>query len=82
MVTHTVQEGHYAGEKKAVSIKEKVNIAHVVFVYGVPGMCCEPSQMMAQTVLWNMLDGLSVHSGSNRYFILQVQVVKLSMEAL
>lgn len=22
-----------------VSIKEKVNIVHVVFVYGVPGMC-------------------------------------------
>lgn len=41
MATHTVQEGHYAEgrRRKAVSIKEKVNIAHVVFVYGVPGMC-------------------------------------------
>lgn len=28
-----------------------------------------------------MLDGLSIHSASNRYFTLQVQIVKLSVEA-
>lgn len=51
MAAHTVQEGHCAGRGE-LSIKEKVNILHVVFVYGVPGMCWDSFQMRAWNNLW------------------------------